>query len=121
MPVNVPPAPSCPGVAQTSGCTTVITEALLFVETGSVVVELAVAVFVIVLDVTGVVTLIVIIALVPCAKVIADANEHVTVVVPEHVQLAGPLAVTSVVPVGIVSASETFAALDWPKFCTKIV
>src|SRR5271168_3944728 len=93
VPVRVPAVPSCPGVAQTNGCTTVITVAVLFVLTGSVVVELTVAEFESVLAATGVVTLIVSTALAFCASVFADASEQVTkpATFPQ-VHPAGPLA-----------------------------
>src|SRR5256885_12144375 len=56
MPASVPPAPSRPGEAQTSGCTTVATVALLLLATGSAVVELTVALFVRVPALVGVLT-----------------------------------------------------------------
>ena len=55
MPVSVPGAPSFPGVAHTSGCTTVITVDVLFALTGSVAVVAATAVFVSVVAVAGVI------------------------------------------------------------------
>src|SRR5580658_2513789 len=103
MPVRVPPAPSLPGVAQTKGCTTVTTVTLLFEETGSVVDVLTVAVLEIGPEVEGVVTVIVIVPIAPCA--IVPVREQVIAVVPEHAHPAEPVADTRVVPVGIVSAT----------------
>jgi hypothetical protein len=91
--------------------------ALLFVFTGSAVEELAVAVFVSVPAVRGVVTEIVTVIVVPLAT---DPNVQVTVEVPEQL----PWLVeeeTNVVPAGIVSTSWPAAAAANPKFWTLIV
>ena len=81
MPVSVPPAPSRPGEAQTSGCATVATVALLLLATGSAVVELTVAVFVRVPALVGVLTEM---TTVIDAPLVIAPNVHVTVAVPEH-------------------------------------
>jgi hypothetical protein len=81
----------------------VTTVALLFVATGSVVLELTVAVLEIGPAEEGDVTVIVIVADAPCA--IVPVSEQVTVVVPVHVQPAGAFAETKVVPAGIVSTT----------------
>ena len=119
MPVSVPPAPSLPGVAQTKGCTTVITVALLLEETGSVVDVLTVAVLEMGPEVEGDVTVIVIVPVAPCA--IVPVREQVIAVVPVQVHPVEPVADTRVVPVGIVSATCTAAAEVCPRFCTWIV
>src|SRR5208282_120242 len=108
MPVSVPPGPSLPGVAQTKGCTTVTTVALLLVETGSVVALLIVAVLEIGPEVEGVVTVMVIVPVAPCA--IVPVREQVIAVVPVQVHPVEPVADTRAVPVGIVSATCTVAA-----------
>ena len=76
-PLSVPPAPSFPGMAQTSGCTTVTTVTELFVLTGSVPLVLTAALFVRGLPVAGVVPVTVMVmgaargyATVPIAQVI---------------------------------------------------
>src|SRR5579859_3219306 len=112
MPVSVPPEPSRPGEAHTSGCTTVATVALLLLETGSAVVELTVAVFVSVPALVGVVTAIVTVIVLPLA---IAPNVHVTVAAPEQ----DPWLVveeTNVVPAGIVSTSCPFAVFTSPRF-----
>src|SRR5271154_2167981 len=119
IPVRVPPAPSFPGVAQTKGCTTVITVALLLAETGSVVVVLTVAVLEMGPEVEGVVTVIVIVPVAPCS--IVPVSEQVIAVVPVQAQPVVPVADTRVVPVGIVSVTFTVAAADCPRFWTWIV
>jgi hypothetical protein len=84
---------------------------------GSAVEELAVAVFVSVPAVRGVVTEIVTVIVVPLAT---DPNVQVTVEVPEQL----PWLVeeeTNVVPAGIVSTSWLAAAATNPKFWTLIV
>jgi hypothetical protein len=75
----------------------------LFAATGSVVVELTVAVLDIGPDADGLVTEIVMIAEAPCA--IVPVSEQVTVALPKHVHPAGAFADTNVVPVGMVSTT----------------
>src|SRR5271168_3206377 len=97
------PGPSLPGVAQTSGCTTVMTVAELFALTGSVVEELTVAVLLIGPVAVGDVTVIVMVPVALSARV--PVKEQEMAVAPAHVHPAEPVAETSVVPAGIVSAT----------------
>lgn len=111
MPVSVPPKPSRPGEAQTSGWTTVKTVALLLVETGSVVDEVTLLMFVRVVGLAGAVTVIATVIVVP---LVIAPRAHVTVAVPEQ----EPCVVaddTNVVPVGIVSVKVPSAVLDRPR------
>src|SRR5580704_153855 len=108
MPVRVPPAPSLPGVAQTRGCTTVITVALLLAETGSVVNVLTDAVLETGPEVEGVVIVMVIVPIAPWA--IVPVREQVIAVVPVQAHPVVPVADTRVVPVRIVSVTCTVAA-----------
>src|ERR1700742_3323404 len=96
MLLSVPPRPSWPGIAQTSGCTTVIAVAELFGPTGSEVVDVSLTTFVSVVAVAGDVTLIVTVALVPLVIV---PSEQVTVVVPLQLPCEG-VAEINVVPAG---------------------
>ena len=107
-PDKVAPAPSFPGDAQIRGCTTVITVALLLLATGSAVEELMLAVLVSGPGFEGVFTVMVIVAVAPCA--IVPVSEQVTVAAPEQVQPAGALDDTNVVPAGMVSVRATVAA-----------
>ena len=103
IPVIPAPAPSLPGVAQTSGCTTVMTVAELFTLTGSAVEELIVAVLLMGPVAVGEVTVIV---MVPVAlSGIVPVKEQEMAVVPVHVHPAEPVAETNVVPAGMVSAT----------------
>src|SRR5580704_7224071 len=113
MPVNVGAAPSLPGFAQTSGCTTVITVAASFPEYGSVgVVPVSLGVFVSVDAVPELVPEIVIVAVPPLA---IAPSEHVTVVVPEQETVDG-VATTedSVKPVGSASVRVEAVVADGP-------
>src|SRR5271154_4384186 len=98
MPVSVPPKPSRPGEAHTSGCTTVRTVALLLVKTGSVVDEVTLLVFVSVVGLagggTGKATGVVV-------PLVIAPGPRVAVAVPEHVPWVVE-AETKVVPVGMV-------------------
>src|ERR1700722_9469402 len=106
MLLSVPPRPSCPGMAQTSGCTTVMAVAELFVATGSVVVDVSLTTFVSVVAVEGDVTLIVTVALVPFVIV---PTVQVTVEVPLQLPCED-VAEINVVPAGSGSVSTTPAA-----------
>ena len=111
MPVSVPPVPSRPGDAQTSGCTTVKTVELLLVETGSVVEEVTLLVLVSVVGVGGAVTVMATVIGVP--RVMAP-RAQVTVEVPEQ-EPCVVTADTNVVPVGMVSVKVPSAVLDRPR------
>src|ERR1700722_4940211 len=119
MLLSVPPRPSCPGMAQTSGCTTVMAVAELFVATGSVVVDVSLTTFVSVEAVAGEVTLIVTVAVVPFVIV---PSAQVTVTVPLQVPCEG-VAEINVVPAGRGSVSTTAAASTSPRSssCTVYV
>src|SRR5271167_3264889 len=122
MPVSgVPGAPSLPGVAHTSGCTTVTTVAVLLVETGSVPVVVTVTAFVNVPAVPGEVPLTV--------MVIGVTSGYATVF---NVQTICPAAGGAQVPcevtadalasvAGRVSVTTTPVAAVSPRFCSWIV
>src|SRR5580704_1122505 len=113
MPLNVGAAPSFPGEAQTRGCTTVITVALLFVVYGSAgVVPESAGEFVRVEAVPELVPVMVIVAVPPLA---IAPSEQVTVVVPEQETVEG-VATTedSVKPVGSASVRVEAVVADGP-------
>jgi hypothetical protein len=108
-------APVLPKPTSATGATVVMTgEVMLFVEFGSTVGELALAVFVSVPE-AGAVTVTVRLLTWPLVKV---PNVQLTTPL---VFTPPPVALTKLTPKGSVSVTTTLLALDGPKFVTDIV
>src|SRR5271156_6060766 len=120
MPVIAPPAPSLPGVAHTSGCTTVIAVAELFEGTGSAGAEALIdAVFEIEPAFAGAFTVIVMVSIPPTAR---TPMLQVTVAVPLQVTPAGTADdETNIVVAGMVSLNVALVVATGPRFCTLMV
>ena len=113
IPVSVPPAVSFPGVAHTSGCTTVIAVAELFAGTGSVGADAVIdAVFVIGPALAGAFTVIVIVSTAPTAR---TPMLQVTIAVLVQVTVAGTADDETKVP-GTVSESVALVVATGPRF-----
>src|SRR5450432_3025259 len=107
------PRPSRPGVAQAMGWATVTTVELLLPLTESVEVVETVAVLLSDVDTAGAVTTMLIVVEAPLA-IVPMVQTTLAVWVQEPLGVAE----TKVVPAGMVSATETPAALPRPRFWT---